>query len=184
MRKQVDMELESAALHRRAKEAGSEEGTRQLCEQIQAESLYRDEEPCKTLLAVVPAPTAEAGPAMADAGAGQQKVRDSRPSKLSDREIQRIIRKNRPSVVRCIDKAFSGGSHWTGTVRASVRITIAESGRVSRAKLIQAGTHDSTFFRNCVENTVRAWTFPESGRTSTTEFTFSKRVGGELFPDG
>jgi serine/threonine-protein kinase len=180
MREQVEMELLGAAQHRQA--AGQvttdREEARRLCAQIQVRSVYRARPPCDELLRA-PVATADAGagggPTQADAGAGTSKslAKTSRPAGRTDRDIDKVYRRNRGAASRCFDRAFDGGFRPSGTITVSVRTTIDSAGQVSSASLLDPRYRSKASFKVCIENQVRGWQFPASSKSDTREFLFS-----------
>jgi serine/threonine-protein kinase len=172
MYEQVEMEMESAALHRNAKAQANadREAARQICAQIEVRSVYRSRAPCDELLKAAPPPVSP-GP---DAGPDKQvKAPGVRPRSLSDREIDQVYRSRRGGAQRCFDNAFSGGFRPTGTIRVAVQATIGATGRVTSAQLLDPRYRSQTGLRVCLENLVRSWEFPESTGSTSREFQFS-----------
>jgi tRNA A-37 threonylcarbamoyl transferase component Bud32 len=172
----VELEMESAALHRRALAQHSQDqgAARQLCDQIENNSVYRLRAPCPELLA--PPPADGSSPPTAEDRQPPQADRQARRRPLSDREVQRVIRRRRPSAMRCFDRAFEGGYRPVGTVRVAVRVRIADTGRVTEARLLDSRHPTTAAFRVCLENRVRGWEFPSAGAATTTEIPFVFRA--------
>jgi serine/threonine protein kinase len=173
MREQIEMEMLSAAQHRNAKSffTTNAERARSICSEIEARSIYRGRPPCLELLAKA-APPADAG--ARDTGPDKaQKQTPSRPARLSDREIDRVYRKNRFGASRCFDRAFEGGFRPTGTIRVAVQATIGSTGRVTSASLLDPRYRSKAAFKVCIENHVRSWQFPSSTGSTTREFQFT-----------
>lgn len=164
MREQIEMEMLSAAQHRQAKAlyTTNQAKARAICSEIELRSIYRKREPCTELLAkAAPETTKKKGP--------------SRPARLSDREIDRVYRKNRFGASRCFERAFEGGFRPAGTIRVSVRVSIGSTGRVTSASLLDPRYRSKAAFKVCIENHVRSWKFPASASSTTREFQFSYR---------
>lgn len=179
MREQIDVEMASSTLHRNAKTqfTTNPDSARQLCAQIRS-NIYRERPPCKELLkAPVPTPPTK-GDAGPDAASGKTpgKVVSARPRRLSDPVIMRVVRQNRGRAMRCFDRAFEGGYRPIGSVRVSVRLSIAPSGRVTSASLLDSRHPTTASFRVCIENAVRRWEFPEALGSTTTEVPFTYRA--------
>jgi serine/threonine protein kinase len=177
MREQIDIEMAAAALHRNAVAQASTDSTtaRQLCAQIHLSSIYRKREPCKRMLeAPVKVESGDAGPPVGDSSTVSTPTKTpSRPHSLSDQAIMRVVGRNRGSAMRCFNRAFEGGYQPVGSVRVAVRITIASSGRVTSAQLLDSRYPTTASFRVCIENAVRGWEFPESVNGASTEIPFT-----------
>ena len=175
MREQIEMEMESAALHRRAKaQVGSDRSSaRQVCVQIQVRSVYRDRPPCQELLQTAEEP--DAGAPDADPDEGPRKVArpTPRPRGRTGRDIDRIYRRNRGRGRRCFERAFEGGFQPMGTIRVSVRAVIGSSGSVTNASLLDPRYRSNAALKVCLENLVRSWEFPPSTGSTTREFLFT-----------
>lgn len=191
MSSQIEMEMESAVVHRSAKaqvKTNADE-SRRLCAQIHRNSVYWRRPPCDSLIDQQVSKAADAGP---DApppkvvkgglrpktgpgpgpGPGPKRVDGSQV----EREIDAIYRRNRGLARRCFDNAFSGGFRPMGTIRVSVRTTIGATGSVTSASLLDPRYRSEAGLKVCLENLVRSWQFPGSSQSRTREFQFTYKA--------
>ncbi len=179
MREEVEMEMGSSTFHHRAKvqAATNPKAAQALCTQIEVRSTYRSRPPCDTLLKGLP----ETKVAKADAGPDARTKEPpttpkTGPQPLRDVDVQKVVRKNRGATMRCFDRAFGPDFRPVGNITVSVAITIAETGRVTSAKLLDRGHPVKAVFRNCMENKVRNWQFRKARGTHRTQIPFTYRA--------
>ena len=90
----------------------------------------------------------------------------SKKQSLSSKDIQSTVAKNRNGLQRCYERA-SRGAPAGSTVRMTVSVNVAPSGRVKSANVKGSGPGGLS---QCMEGNVKRWKFPSSAEGGAASF--------------